>query len=152
MHQEAARLPNFLFKEHSNGFHYFDPRQVDFAFVETVESNMRLFSKWQIVRTVKSRSLYATLRFPLKEDFLWILRFYQIKDCPVMVEDAMAAYKIWGPSVTTLKGKMVQQKPEPVKTKTVHIPLEIHELHKEVMLTIDIFLSIKSISLSPWTE
>jgi hypothetical protein len=56
-----------------------------------------------------------------------------------MVEDAMAAYKIRGPSVTTLKGKTVQQKLELVKTKTVHIPLEIHELHKEVMLTIDIF-------------
>ncbi len=51
----------------------------------------------------------------------------------------MAAYKIWGPSVATLKRKMVHKKPEPVKTETVHIPKEICKLHKEVTLTIDIF-------------
>jgi hypothetical protein len=37
VHREAARLPNLLFKEHGNGLHFFDPRQVDFAFVETLE-------------------------------------------------------------------------------------------------------------------
>jgi hypothetical protein len=37
VHREAARLPNPLFKEHGDGLHFFDPRQADFAFVETVE-------------------------------------------------------------------------------------------------------------------
>ncbi len=55
------------------------------------------------------------------------------------VKDAMAAYKIWGPSVAVLKGNTVCKKPDPVKTETVYIPKEIHELHKEVTLTIDIF-------------
>jgi hypothetical protein len=76
--------------------------------METVESNMQLFSKRQVARADKAQSLYASLGFPSKQDFLWILRFNQIKGCPVMVEDAMAAYKIWGPSVAALKGKMVQ--------------------------------------------
>ncbi len=125
VHCKAAGLPNLLFKEHANGLHFFDPRQVDFAFVETVESNMQLFSKRQVARADKACSLYASLRFPSKQDFLWILRFNQIKDCPVMVEDAMAAYKIWGPSVAALKGKTVRKKPEPVKTETVYIPKEI---------------------------
>jgi hypothetical protein len=56
-----------------------------------------------------------------------------------MVEDAMVAYKIWGPSVATLKGKTVRKRPEPVKTDIVSILKEIRELHKEVTLTIDIF-------------
>ncbi len=51
----------------------------------------------------------------------------------------MVAYKIWGPSMATLKGKTVCKKPEPVKTETVHIPKEIRQLHKELTLTIDIF-------------
>jgi hypothetical protein len=83
---------------------------------------MHLFLKRQVARTDKARSLYASLGFLSKQDFLWILRFNQIKDCPVMVEDAMAAYKIWGPSVATLKGKTVRKKPEPVKTETAYIP------------------------------
>jgi hypothetical protein len=57
----------------------------------------------------------------------------------VTVEDAMAAYKIWGPSVAALKGKTVRIKPEPVMTNTVHIPKEIREIHKEVTLSMDIF-------------
>ncbi len=58
-------------------------------------------------------------------------------------QDAMAAYKIWGPSVATLKGKTVWKKPEPIKTDIVSILKEICELHKEVTLTIDIFLMNK---------
>jgi hypothetical protein len=69
---------------------------------------------------------------------MWILRSNQIKDCPVMVKDAMAAYKIWGPSMAALKGKTVWKKPEPVKTDIVSILKEIRELHKEVTLTINI--------------
>jgi hypothetical protein len=70
---------------------------------------------------------------------MWILRSNQIKDSPVTVEDAVAALKIWGPSVAVLKGKTVRKRPEPVKTDIVSIPKEIRELHKEVTLTIDIF-------------
>jgi hypothetical protein len=119
VHCKAAGLPNLFFKEHANSLHFFDPRQADFAFVETVESNMWLFSKWQVAWADKAHSLYASLGFPSQKDFMRILRSNQIKDSPVRVEDAMAAYKIWGPSVAALKGKMVRKKPEPFKTDIV---------------------------------
>jgi hypothetical protein len=64
VHCKAAGLPNLLFKEHRNGLNFFDPRQVDFSFVKTVESNMQLNSKWQVARADKARSLYASLGFP----------------------------------------------------------------------------------------
>ncbi len=139
VHREAAGLPNLLFKDHGNGLHFFDPRQVDFAFIQTVESNMRLYSKRQVARADKACSLYASLGFPSQKDFMWILRSNQIKDSSVMVEDAMVAYKIWGPSVAALKRKKVWKRPEPIKTDIVSIPKEIRELHKEVTLTINIF-------------
>ncbi len=139
VHRETTRLPNLLFKKHGNGLHFFDPRTASFTFVETVESNMQLFSKRQVAWADKARSLYASLGFPSRQDFLWILRFNQIKDCPVTVEDAMAACKIWGPSIAALKGKTECRQPEPVNSDTVSIPKEIRELHKEVTLTIDIF-------------
>jgi hypothetical protein len=139
VHHKTAGLPNLLFKEHANGLHFFDPRQADFAFVKTVELNMQLFLKWQVACADKACSLYASLGFPSRKDFMWILRSNQIKDCPVRVKDAMAAYKIWGPSMAALKGKTVRKKLEPVKTDIVSIPKEICELHKEVTLAIDIF-------------
>jgi hypothetical protein len=73
VHREAAGLPNLLFKEHGNGLHFFDLRHADFAFVEMVESNMQLYSKWQVARGDKARSLYASLGFPSRKDFMWIL-------------------------------------------------------------------------------
>jgi hypothetical protein len=139
VHCEAAGLLNLLFKEHRNGLHFFDLRQADFAFVKMGESNMRLYSKRQVARADKARSLYASLGFPSQKDFMWILRSNQIKDSPVTVEDAMVAYKIWGPNVAALKGKTVRKRVEPVKTDIVSIPKEICELHKEVTLTINIF-------------
>jgi hypothetical protein len=110
---------------------------------------MRLFSKLQVVHADKARSLYSSLGFPSKKDLLWILCSNQIKDCPVTVDDAMVAYKIWGPNVAALKGKMVWKKPEPVQTEIVHIPKDIHELHKEVTLGIDIFFVNQVPFLSP---
>jgi hypothetical protein len=139
VHWDSTGLPNLLFKEHANGMHFFDLREANFAFVETVESNMKLFLKRQVARADKARSLYASLGFSSQHDFLWILQSNQIKDCPVTVDDAKAPYKIWGPSVAALKRKMVRKKPEPVKTGTIYIPKEIGELHKEVTLTINIF-------------
>ncbi len=70
VHCEAAELPNLLFKEHGNGLHFFNPRQADFAFVDTVEPNIRLYSKWQVARADKARSLYASLGFPSQKDFM----------------------------------------------------------------------------------
>jgi hypothetical protein len=119
VHCEATGLLNLLFKEHRNGLHFFDLRQADFAFVITGEPNIRLYSKRQVVRVDKARSLYASLGFLSQKDFMWILRSNQIKETPVTVEDAMMAYKIWGPSVATLKGKTVRKRPEPVKTDTL---------------------------------
>jgi hypothetical protein len=139
VHHDLAGLSNILLKENANGLHFFDPRETDFAFIETVESNMKLFSKRQVARADKARSLYASLGFPSTKDFLWILQSNQIKDCPVTADDAKAAYQIWGPSVAALKGKTVRKRPEPVKTETIYIPKEIRELHRDVTLTIDIF-------------
>jgi hypothetical protein len=63
VHRDRAGLPDIPFKEHSNGLHFFDPRKTDFAFVETVESNMKLFLKRQVACADKARSLYAVSVF-----------------------------------------------------------------------------------------
>jgi hypothetical protein len=129
VHRVAAGLPNLLFKEHVNGLHFFDPRQADFAFVKNGEiTHSAVLKMAGCVRGQGTQPLFQS-RIPLQTRF----------SLPVMVEDAMAAYKIWGPSVAALKGKTVCKKLEPVNTETVYIPKEIRKLHKEVTLTIDIF-------------
>jgi hypothetical protein len=49
------------------------------------------------------------------KDFKWVIRSNQIKDCPVTVQDADVALKIWGKnSIAALKGKSTRSKHNPV--------------------------------------
>ena len=137
--REKQGLPNMMFKEHSSGLHFYDPTHDAFSFVVTVEENMKPFSKRQIILAGKARSLLAGLAFPSEPDYKWILQSNQVQECPVTAEDAVVANKIWGPDVPLLKGKTTRKTPPTVPTDIVEVPVEIRELHRMVMMSIDVF-------------
>ena len=56
------------------------------------------------------------------------------------VEDVDVSLKIWGKNIAALKVKTTQSKPNTVAIYSVKIPVDLLKLHKEVFLTIDIFL------------
>ena len=95
VHQKEHRKSDMLFKMHSSGLHYWDPSNKDFNFINTVDGNKAVFTKRQIANADKARELYASLAYPLNADYKWILKSNQIKDCPVSIEDAKVAMKIW---------------------------------------------------------
>ena len=45
VHQSEHGKPDMLFKMHSSGFHYWDPNDKDFSFINTVEENKGVFTK-----------------------------------------------------------------------------------------------------------
>ncbi len=58
-----------VFKPHKSRLHVYDPEDPrGLAFMETVESNMRLFTKRQIHGANLARSLQAGLAFPSNAD------------------------------------------------------------------------------------
>jgi hypothetical protein len=77
--REDKGLPNMRFKMHDSGLHYYDPRNKDFSFVMTVESNKIPFTKRQISGAEKACNLYASLGYSLSKDFKWILQSNQIR-------------------------------------------------------------------------
>jgi hypothetical protein len=87
----------------------------------------------------KARTLKAGLGFPSDPDYKWILRTNQVQECLVTIDGAKAASKIWGPDVSSLKGKTTRQTPQPVMTDIIEIPTEIRELHRFVTISIDVF-------------
>ena len=139
VHRERDGKPNIEFRKHESGLHYFDPRNEEFTFVNTVSGNMEGLSKRQIKGAEAARSLYAKLSYPSWKDYKWVLQSNQIKDCPVTVQDAETAHKIWGKNIAALKGKTTRRKPAPVAENFVKIPLDIMKLHKEVFLMADLF-------------
>jgi hypothetical protein len=142
VHREEFGLPNMIFQEHPSGLHYYDPRreQGSFSFVETVRANKALFTKRQVKGAQLARRLYKCLSHPSIPDFKWVLRTNGIKDCPVTLTDAEIAQKIWGPNIATLKGKTTRKAADAVKIESlIPIPKDLLELHKDVILAIDIF-------------
>jgi hypothetical protein len=109
VHRHSHGMPNMEFRMHKSGLHYYDPRDVEFTLINTVSENKEGYTKRQIRDADNARTLYATLSYPSRTDFRWIIRSNQIKDCPVSVQDVDAAFKIWGKNVAALKGKITRR-------------------------------------------
>jgi hypothetical protein len=139
VHREPEGKPDMEFRMHESGLHYFDPRDSEFIFVNTVSENKAGFTKRQIKEAEVARSLNSKLNYPSWKDFKWIIRSNQIKDCPVTVDHVDTALKIWGKNVAALKGKTTRTKPDPVARDFVKVPVELLKLHKEVYITADLF-------------
>jgi hypothetical protein len=139
VHRQSHGLPNMEFRRHQSGLHYYDPRNAELTFISTVSGNKEGFTKRHIESGEVARTLYATLSYPSWKDFNWIIQSIRIKDCPVTIEDADVALKIWGKNIAALKGKTTRCKPIPVVRDFVKVPHEVLNLHKEVFLTADNF-------------
>jgi hypothetical protein len=94
-------------------------------------------------------NLQAGLAFLSDADMKWAIQSNLIKDCPVTVKDMGTGIKVWGPTIAMLKGKMVRTTPPVVRLDVIEIPKEIRELHKDVTLVVEIFLSTRYHSSSP---
>jgi hypothetical protein len=139
VHREPEGKPDMEFWMHKSGLHYFDPRDSEFIFVNTVSKNKAEFVKRQIKEAEVAQSLYSKLNYLSWKDFKWIIWSNQIKDCPVTVDHVDTALKIWGKNVAALKGKTTWMKPDPVVRDFVKVPVELLKLHKEVYITANLF-------------
>jgi hypothetical protein len=77
------------------------------------------------------------------KDFKWVIHSNQIKDCPMTIQDINVAMQIWGKNIDVLKGKTTQSKTHPVARDYVKVPKELLKLHKEVLMTTEIFFGNK---------
>jgi hypothetical protein len=139
MHCNSEGKPDMEFWMHKSRLHYFDPRDSEFAFVDTVSENKAGFTKREIKDVDAPRSLYSKLNYPSWKDFKWIIQSNQIKGCPVTVEHIDTALMIWGKNITALKGRTTHTKPDLVARDFVKVPVELLKLHKEVYITANLF-------------
>ena len=103
----------------------------------TVSENWRGYSNRQYDRAKRARKLYHIIGMPTLENFKALLCMNAIQNCPVMVEDLKIAEHIFGPDMSSLKGKLTRRKPKPVRKDLVEIPAEITEKHHAIELCMD---------------
>ena len=82
--------------------------------------------------------------FPSQRDFVEMIRSGSLKDCPVTVDDAKIAVKIYKKDIGALKGKTTRRPtPHVPSTSIIPIPKKLLSLHKNVTLCADIFFMDK---------
>jgi hypothetical protein len=97
VHCSAFGLPDMLFEMHPCRLHACYPKNMgEFGFVQMVEDNIKLFSKWQIAEAVQARDLFKKKTYPSTADFRAIVIAGGISGCEVMPDNVKATEVIWG--------------------------------------------------------
>jgi len=111
-----------------------------FGFVQTVQDNMKLFSKCQLAGAQRARELHERLLCPSTSDYRAIVSAGGVPGSEdVTLDDVKAAEVIWGCSVLKMKGNMTRKNGKCMTQSIVKVPTEIIKLHKNVELAIDCF-------------
>ena len=87
----------FVFEMHSWWLHVCYPKKMgEFGFIQTINNNMKLFSKRQIAGAACAKDLYEKMIFPSTTNFRAIVSAGGIAGCEVTLEDVKIAKVIWG--------------------------------------------------------
>jgi len=140
VHRSASGLPDLLFEMHPCGLHVCYPKKMgQFGFVQTVQDNMKLFSKRQLAGAHRARELHERLLCPSTSDYRAIVSAGGVPGSDVTLDDVKAAEVIWGRSVLKMKGNMTRKNGKRMTQSIVKVPTELIKLHKNVELAIDCF-------------
>ena len=112
-------LVDLHFTMHPCGLHILEHENAGSMFIQTVEDNLKLYTKQQIARETQARDLYENLLCPSIADFHNIISTGGIQGCQVTIEDVTTAMEIWGPSVTKEKGSTVRRPAKASPTYTL---------------------------------
>ena len=108
---------------------------------------MEGFTRREYKGPQEARRAMHLLGFPFERDFENMVRSKIIVNCLVTFSDVQNAKLIFGPDITSLKGKPVRCKLASVVTDYVEIPREILESHKELEVSMDIMFINKLLFL-----
>ncbi|KAI2499082.1 Reverse transcriptase (RNA-dependent DNA polymerase) [Fragilaria crotonensis] len=120
----------------------FDTSDGNAFHVHKSDGDVRVFA--QSARGYTTLTLASTTRVqkiigrPSTRTFMSIVEKNLLPNCPVTRDDIIAAERIFGPDIGSLKGKTVQKRPDPVKVDYANIPGSIMSRYQKVVLAGDI--------------
>ena len=106
--------------------------------VQTIEENAKFLTPKEIAQANVAKQLLHALGYPLVVDIKTIIRMNVIWDNPITVSDIKLMECLYGPDISTKKGKTTRQCPHKLVSNVVLIPHELHDTQCNVCLYIDI--------------
>ena len=113
-------------------------KKTEHSLINTVADNKSRYTNRDYSRAVLARKLQKTIGRPTTKTLIRIIKNKEIPNCPVTVEDIIAAEDIFGPDVGALKGKTTRHRSEQVRNHTYNIPIPIMDRYRDVTLCCDI--------------
>jgi hypothetical protein len=105
--------------------------------ISTVAENRQGYTLCQFERAKAARKLYHIVGTPAINNFKTVLQMNVIQNCPMTVEDVNISEKLFGPDMSSLKGKSMRRKPKPVRSDLIEIQKEIITKHHDIDLCMD---------------
>jgi hypothetical protein len=137
---------------HPCGLHVCYPKNMgEFGFVQTVEDDMKLFSKRHIARAVRAQDLFKKMIYPSNADFRVIVSAGGISGCKVTPDNVKAAEVIWGQLVVKMKGNTVRRNGKRVGQSIIKVSKELIKLQQNVELAINCFFVNKHIFFTTYS-
>ncbi|CAJ1935833.1 unnamed protein product [Cylindrotheca closterium] len=106
--------------------------------LQSVEKNKEGFTNKQVKRTNIAQSGYHMMGAPGAELFKLAIWGNFFKNCPITEEDVNISEKIYGPSVSTIKGKQKRPTPKAVVGDWIEMPKELLKHNSYLNLCIDV--------------
>ena len=125
------------FKQTPEGLYVLDCSNA-YAFPMTVAQKKEGYTRRDYNQALLARKLQNKLSYPSTKTFLDIIKKNLLPNCPVTPQDVLNAEDIFGPNIGNLKGKTVEQRPNPVQVTLVPIPPTLFERYKVVTVCADV--------------
>ena len=93
--------------------------------LKTLTNKKEGFNNRQVMRATRAREFYHQVGAPSIEMLKIAIRQNLFKNCPVTTEDIILADKLFGPDISTLKGKSTKASPAQVISDEIEVPDEL---------------------------
>ena len=104
-----------------------------------MRENYEGYTKREVLRAKEARRAQAMIGSPSKGDFKGMVSSNMIKNCLVSPSDIANAKEIFGPALTSVRGKTVHRTPAPVVGDYVAVPRSLVEWNRIITMAVDVF-------------
>jgi hypothetical protein len=141
-----------IFRQSSKGLYYLntkveheETRDKEINLVNTVADNGTKYSQRDYFKAELARKIQTIIGRPSTKTFLTIVDKNLLPNCPVIGANIIAAERIFGPDIKSLKGKTVRRASSPVQSEHTIVPGTILSRYQEVTVAGDIMFEHASI-------